>query len=371
MTWNSSSSLKPGAVGLANQTGAPALKLGNAEPEHWEGALLSKRVSLAVAVALTASACSSHETAEVDAINAGAEQAYPRAEQPMDCPTDGAALQVLGSGGPIAEGGVPGRAATSYLLWIDGEPRLLIDAGSGSFLRFAEAGGKIETLDAILLTHLHADHAGDLIDVLNSGGFEGRTEPLVIFGPGAAPRFPATSTFLERLLSKQSGAFAYNGGYLDGTENKPLIEARDAMSPEGAGPAQDVAVSPDYSVSALPVHHGPVPALGYVIEVDGKSIGITGDQSFLSEGFAEALAGTAPSILFAHHVINGEEGQPRGLHRTPSEIGDLAAKLAPLRLVLTHNMERSLSRIDHNLAAIAENYEGPVSVADDLDCFAL
>ncbi|MEM1052333.1 MAG: MBL fold metallo-hydrolase [Pseudomonadota bacterium] len=333
------------------------------------------RLSFALTLALIASAC--FDAGASDADNArngngnGNGQDFPRAEQPVDCPTTGAAMQVLGSGGPIAEGGVPGRAATSYLLWINGEPRLLIDAGSGSFLRFAEANGKIKTLDAILLSHLHADHAGDLIDVLNSGGFEGRTEPLAIIGPGAAPRFPATTEFLERLLSKDSGAFAYNGGFLDGTENKPLIESQDVAFAEGAENVQDIAVSPDYAVRALPVHHGPVPSLGFMLEIDGKSIVIAGDQSFLSEAFVAELAGSSPAILFAHHAINGEDGQPRGLHRTPSEIGELAAKLDPERVVLNHNMARSLSRIDDNLAAIAETYAGPVSVASDLDCYVI
>ncbi len=292
----------------------------------------------------------------------------PRGEQPAECPDQGAAVQVLGSGGPIAEAG---RAATSYLLWIDGEPRLLIDAGSGSFLRFAEAGGKIATLDAILLTHLHADHAGDLIDVLNTGGFERRSEPLPVIGPDAAPRFPGTSEFLTRLLSKDSGAFAYNGGYLDGTENKAPIEARDIETAEGAAAPTGLDISNDYSVMAHPVHHGPVPALGYVIEIGDKSFAITGDQSALSERFLADLTGSRPTILFAHHVINGEAGQPRGLHRTPAEIGQLAGALDPGRLVLTHNMERSLGPIADSLAAIGQGYSGDVSVAKDLDCYAL
>jgi len=342
--------------------------------------LISTRVSFVIALALAASACGSKEAFGSDTESTGSDRALPRAEQPLDCPIEGAALQVLGSGGPIAQGGVPGRAATSYLLWIDGDPRLLIDAGSGSFLRFAEAGGKIATLDAILLTHLHADHVGDLVDVLNSGGFEGRTEPLTIIGPGAAPRFPATTIFLERLLSKERGAFAYNGGYLDGTENKPLIEARDVITFDGVQTGEGLYISPDYSVFIQPVHHGPVPALGYFIVIeDGddavgnetQSFVITGDQSALSTAFQEAFTYSKPTFLFAHHVINGEDGQPRGLHRTPGQIGELASAIKPERIILTHNMERSLSRIDDSLAAIAEHYEGPVSVADDLDCYAL
>ncbi|MEP0392777.1 MAG: MBL fold metallo-hydrolase [Erythrobacter sp.] len=295
----------------------------------------------------------------------------PRAGQPLDCPTEGAAIQVLGSGGPIAEGGAEARAGTSYLLWIDGEARVLVDAGSGSFFRFAQAGGSIATLDAIVLTHLHADHAGDLIDILNSGGFEGRTEPLIIIGPDAAPRFAGTKEFLARLMSKESGAFAYNGGFLDGTENKPLIEAREITTEQGsAGPA-GLDVSNDYSIMAHPVHHGPVPSLGFVIEAGDRSVAITGDQSFLSERFLTDLTNAKPTILFAHHVIHGGDGQPRGLHRTPSQIGELASALAPANLVLTHNMQRSLKRLDEGLEAIGKHYQGPVSVANDLDCYAL
>jgi len=288
------------------------------------------------------------------------------------CPTKGAALQVLGSGGPIAEDfDAAGRAGTSYLLWIDAQPRLLIDAGAGSFLRFAQAGGKLATLDAILISHLHADHAGDLAGILNSGGFEGRTRPLPVIGPDAAPRFPGMTQFLRRLIGKEEGAFAYNGGFLDGTENKPRLEPRDIATDEGRAPAVGLDVSNDYSVTAHPVHHGPVPTLAFVIEVDGKSVVLTSDQSFLSEQFQNDLTGAKPHLLIAHHVINGTQGQPRGLHRTPEQIGQLAGALKPQRLILSHNMERSLSHIDDGLLAIARNYDGPVSIAADLDCYAL
>lgn len=263
------------------------------------------------------------------------------------------------------------RAGTSYLLWIDGQPRLLIDAGAGSYLRFAEAGGKLASLDAILLTHLHADHAGDLAGVLNSGGFEARTAPLPVIGPDSAERFPGTSEFLTRLLGKDAGAFAYNGGFLDGSENKFRLEPRDIATGAGGADPTGLDVSNDYSVFAVPVHHGPVPALGYVIEWQGKAVVITGDQSALSERFLADLTGTKPVILFAHHVINGNEGQPRGLHRTPEQIGELAGALAPARLVLTHNMQRSLTPLAESLAAIGQGYRGPVTVAADLDCYAL
>ena len=69
------------------------------------------------------------------------------------------AVQVLGSGGPDSN---DARASSGYLLWVDGEARLLVDAGGGVFLRFGEAKAKFESLDAIAITHLHADHVSDL-----------------------------------------------------------------------------------------------------------------------------------------------------------------------------------------------------------------
>lgn len=294
------------------------------------------------------------------------------ASQSVEDPTcsthDGVAIQVLGAGGPIAESD---RAGTSYLLWVDGQARLQLDAGSGSFLRFAQAGGSIASLDAVLLTHLHADHVGDLIDVLNTGGFERRTQPLKIIGPDSADRFPGTSTFLQRLIGKETGAFSYNGGYLDGSEGKALLVPEEVETRFGQGAPVDFLLSDEITVTAHPVHHGVVPALGYRISVRGKTIIVTGDQSGMSEGFATAFTGSKPDILIAHHVINGQRGQPRGLHRTPAEIGELAGELQPRKLVLTHNMERSLSRIDEARTAIGESYRGDVSVAFDLDCLKL
>jgi beta-lactamase superfamily II metal-dependent hydrolase len=67
-------------------------------------------------------------------------------------------LVVLGSGGP----GATGRAASSYLVLVDGTPRILVDAGSGAFARLGEAKLSLANVDIVLLTHLHIDHAGEL-----------------------------------------------------------------------------------------------------------------------------------------------------------------------------------------------------------------
>ena len=283
------------------------------------------------------------------------------------CPTAPVVLQVLGSGGPIAE---DDRAGTSYLLRVDGEPRLLIDAGPGSFVRFAQAGGSVSALSGVVITHLHADHSVDLAGVLNSGSFEDRAAPLPVVGPDGADRFPSTSSFLRSLLGR-GGAWGYLAGYLDGTEGKPRLDVAEVRTERGEGAPRAFDLAGGIRVTAIPVHHGDVPAFGVRVDVSGRTLVVTGDQSFLSTGFADALRGSSPDLLVAHHVIPEGEGQPRGLHRPPSSIGELAASTGARRLELSHNMRRSLDRLDEGLAAIRARYRGPVEVARDLDCLVV
>lgn len=96
-----------------------------------------------------------------------------------------------------------------------------------------------------------------------------------------------------------------------------------------------------------------------------------GDQSFLSEKFVEVFRNSKPDILIMHNVIPEGDGQPRGLHRGPGSIGEVAAAIKPRNLVLAHNMERALSHQAEGEAAIRKHYAGRLQVANDLDCFAL
>lgn len=280
------------------------------------------------------------------------------------CPGE-VALQVLGSGGPIAD---DARAGSSYLLWLDGEPRLLVDMGAGAFLRFGEAGARIEALDAVALSHFHTDHAADLPGLLKSGYFAERSRPLPVIGPTGNDRFPSLTSFMDALFGSGSGAFHYLSGYLDGSGGlfrTPLIElSADAREPV-------VAFENDrFKLRAVGVNHGIVPALGFVIDAAGRRIALSGDQNDDNPAFV-ALAGDADLLVMHHAIPPGAEAAARALHVTPEGIGRAAAASSARRLVLSHLMARSLGARHSSLDAIGRHYEGPVAVADDLDCFEI
>src|SRR5271168_1832442 len=118
-----------------------------------------------------------------------------------------AALEVvvLGSGGPRTFG----RAGSSYLVMLDGTPRILVDAGPGAFVRIGELQLDLDAVDTVLLTHLHIDHSGDLAAFFNARALtsDGPVN-YRIFGPGGTGLFPSTSRFVDLLVGDE-GAFAY------------------------------------------------------------------------------------------------------------------------------------------------------------------
>ena len=94
---------------------------------------------------------------------------------------------VLGSGGPRPFG----RASASYIVMVDGTPRILMDAGPGAFLRIGELNLDVSSVDTVLLTHLHIDHSGDLAAFFNARALIS-DGPITyrIFGPDGAGLFP-------------------------------------------------------------------------------------------------------------------------------------------------------------------------------------
>lgn len=114
-------------------------------------------------------------------------------------------VAVLGSGGPRAFG----RAGSSYLVLVEGTPRILVDAGPGAFLRIGELELDLEKVDTVLLTHLHIDHSADLAAFFNARALTSDGPVSYrIFGPDGTGVFPKTSRFVD-LLVGDGGAFAY------------------------------------------------------------------------------------------------------------------------------------------------------------------
>jgi phosphoribosyl 1,2-cyclic phosphodiesterase len=68
-------------------------------------------------------------------------------------------------------------AASGGLYIEDGNTRLALDPGPGAIVQYAQLGVDLTTLDAIVLSHRHLDHSGDvnvMLEAMTDGGFQHR-----------------------------------------------------------------------------------------------------------------------------------------------------------------------------------------------------
>ncbi|MDH5358977.1 MAG: MBL fold metallo-hydrolase [Gammaproteobacteria bacterium] len=284
-----------------------------------------------------------------------------QAQSASSCDQNGVWLQVLGSGGPELD---DGRASSSYLIWHDGRARILVDMGGGSAFRFEQSGAALNDLDLILLTHMHTDHSADLPLLIKASYFSNRERNLQLYGPSGNSLMPSTSQFVQRLLGPD-GAFAYLQDYLSGADSYRLLA--DDVAAEGKT-KQRLKIDLPYTITAVPVHHGPIPALAWRIDIDGQSLVFSGDMSNQNHTLAGLTSGA--DLLVAHHAIPEQAGEiALRLHMPPSEIGRIAAKAGVKQLVLSHRMNRTLGIEASADREIRRHYQGPLAFADDLQCF--
>jgi ribonuclease BN (tRNA processing enzyme) len=271
-------------------------------------------------------------------------------------------IQVLGSGGPELH---DRRAASGYLVWIEGKARVLVDIGGGAALRFAESGATVSDLDVILLTRLHAGHSADLPALLEASLFEKRGRPLPILGPGGNRFLPSTVTFVRTLFDGTRGAYRHLGDFLNPmTRNGYKLQPRDVRpSPDKLkpGPKPDGETAYPFTnerlrAGAVPMIQGNIPTLVWRIDAGGKSLVFVGDAEARGEPLARLARGA--DLLVTHHAT------PEGA----GDIGHLAQQAQVKQLLLSQRTRNTLGKEETILAAVRQRYAGPASFANDLDC---
>ncbi|MEM9301478.1 MAG: MBL fold metallo-hydrolase [Pseudomonadota bacterium] len=270
---------------------------------------------------------------------------------------------VLGSGGPELD---DGRASTGYLVLEAGRARALVDLGPGSLRSLEDVPGRpVETIEGVYLTHLHADHVGDLPSLVKGSYFTARETPLPVAGPAGNHRMPGLEDYLDALFDADRGAYRYLADHWRG---EPPADIR--LSTRVVDGAASLVEDGLWQVRTAPVEHGPIPALGYRFDSGSRSVVFTGDLSATTPAF-EAIAAGA-SLIVAHHAIPEAAGRgARSLHLPPSGLGELAQRAEASAMLLSHRMRRTDGHEAETLAIIRERFDGAVAFAEDGACHAV
>ena len=211
-------------------------------------------------------------------------------------------LTVVGCSG---SGPGPDSAASCYLVEHDGY-RVLLDLGNGAF-------GPLQALvdpagvDAVYLTHLHADHCFDVAPFVVwhrwSGRSAGRRIPLI--APAGSDRRLAT-------ICEEGG--------------KPLTDVFDFR------PTPATAQLGPFLLQTARTEH-PLECHAVRLTAAGASLVYTGDTG-PSDGVARLARGA--DVLLAEAAQPDGPDLPPALHLTGRQAGELAAAAGVRRLLVTH-----------------------------------
>lgn len=213
-------------------------------------------------------------------------------------------LTVLGCAGTFPG---PDSPCSSYLVEHDGF-RLLIDMGNGALGNLQRCGDLLG-VDAVVLSHLHADHCLDLV----SYAYARHYHP-----GGAAPRIPVYGPEgTERRLNQVYG----------GPEGKGLGEVYDFRAArEGL-----LSIGP-FEMTLDRVNH-PVECYGVRLEAAGRTFAYSADTG-QSDALVE-LARDADLFLCEASFLDGTK-HPDNVHLTGCQAGEHATRAGARFLLLTH-----------------------------------
>lgn len=241
-------------------------------------------------------------------------------------------LTVVGCSGSFPSAESP---CSSYLVEADGF-RLLLDLGNGALGELQRHCGLYD-IDAIALSHLHADHCIDMCGYFVARYYRydgGRCDPVPVYGPKGTE---------QRLTT----------AYADTPSNSSMSEVFDFRT---LTPGDSFCLGP-LTVRTDRVRH-PVEAYGFRIEHQGRVLAYSGDTG-PCEAMTE-LARDSDLFLCEASFTHGKEDIPE-LHLNGRQAGELAERAGAGRLVLTHIPPWTDAQV--NLRDAKSVFSGPVELA--------
>ena len=236
-------------------------------------------------------------------------------------------LTVIGCSGSFPG---PDSPASSYLLEAEGF-RLVIDMGNGA-LGVLQRHADLFGIDAICVSHLHADHCIDLSSywVARQYAPQGPRPPIPVYGPQATT---------DRIAGLSGEDVAHIASRFD---------VRNLSQTQQIGP---------FRVTTERMNH-PVETFGFRVEHAGWTVAYSADT-----GPTDALVRLADGadVLLSEASFQNNKNNPPDLHLTARQAGEHATRAGAGQLVLTHLVpwyDRDLS-----LTQAAETFSGPLSAA--------
>jgi ribonuclease BN (tRNA processing enzyme) len=216
-----------------------------------------------------------------------------------------------------------GGACSGYLI-TDEDTNVLLDCGNGVFAKLRQHLDYVD-VDAVVISHLHADHFLDLVPYAYALTYAPRQQPVPVAG------YPGTDTPARPRLIAPRGAAETFRRVVGAWGNDDLIE--------GAFDLDEYDENAAVEVGSLRVHFKEVPHFIRTFAVDVTSTNGSGRFTFSADTSpGEALVEVArdTDLLFVEATLPRPERTGVRGHLTPAEAGDHARRAGARGVVLTH-----------------------------------
>ena len=240
-----------------------------------------------------------------------------------------------------------GGACSGYLIEEDGTS-VLVDCGNGVFAKLRQRIDYVD-VDAVVISHLHADHFLDLVPYSYALTYAPRQQPVPV------DRWPGTDCPPARSSTcrpgRRSCSAAWSGLGQRGPDRERVRAAR-------VRPVDEIEIGP-IRIAFQPVPHFTETFAMSISSTNGSGRIVYGADSSPTEALAE-FARDADLMLVEATLPRPERTGMRG-HLTPEEAGGHAKGAAAKRLLLVHISDE----LDADWARdeAAEAFGGPVEVA--------
>ena len=234
----------------------------------------------------------------------------------------------LGTGSAMA---TADRAQTGLLVE-DDDRTLLIDCGAGVLHRLQQSEVGYEGVEHLLLSHHHLDHVADLLPLVKARWLAGE-ESLTIVGP------PGTEELVDGLLDVHE----YMQDRIDLTVRD---EEPDTFEIGG------------FEVESMETRHS-MRCHAYRF---GDELCFSGD----TEAFSELATFADGCELLVHDCSFPDEVDVSN-HPTPRRLGEVLSGIDVGTVYLSHLYPHTDGKHEEMRTSMAENYDGDVRIAADLD----
>ena len=243
-----------------------------------------------------------------------------------------------------------------------GEQKFIFDAGRGAMQRLHQLGLPFADITGLFLTHHHSDHVVGFPDLWLTGWigrpWGKRDRPLRVWGP------EGTKQMMEHLPQ----AFAVDIRVRQRNYPPDGVKLLAQEISEGV-----VLETNGIRISAFDVDHGgeELPAYGYRIDYQGRSVVLSGDTTF-NENLIRHAQG---ADLLVHEVTAAAGAAAESAqqlkriaanHTTTEQAGEIFSRVKPKLAVYNHLLLFGGATAEDLIAATRAKYRGPLRVGEDL-----